>query len=185
VRLVHSNRRAALYVGAKSRPLDLVRFERTRATAWTWSRSRAAGYRRREEATAGAIDADGWFETGEMAKVDEDGYLSASAARGSWSSVALTTSYPREIEEILSEQPAVRGAAGVGIPHPELGEDVGAVVAFKAGAGVTEDEIRPVQDERSRLHVLARHVWFVDDCRWLELPTAARRDDGKDRLVNG
>jgi long-subunit acyl-CoA synthetase (AMP-forming) len=44
---------------------------------------RAAGYRRRDEATGGAIDADGWLKTADMARVDEDGYLSSSAARGS------------------------------------------------------------------------------------------------------
>ena len=51
--------------------------------------------------------------------------------------MALTTSYPGEIEEILSERLAVCGAAVVGIAHPEFGEDVGAAVALKAGAGVT------------------------------------------------
>ena len=56
--------------------------------------------------------------------------------------MALTTSYPGEIEEILSERLAVRGAAVVGIAHPEFGEDVGAAVALKAGAGVTGDGIR-------------------------------------------
>jgi len=56
--------------------------------------------------------------------------------------VALTMSYPGGIEGILSEQPAVRGAAVVGIPHPEFGEDVRAAVALKAEAGVTEDGIR-------------------------------------------
>ena len=56
--------------------------------------------------------------------------------------MALTTTYPGEIEEILSERLAVRGAAVVGIAHPEFGEDVGAAVALKAGAGVTGDGIR-------------------------------------------
>ena len=51
--------------------------------------------------------------------------------------MALTTPYPGEIEEILSERLAVRGAAVVGIAHPEFAEDVGAAVALKTGAGVT------------------------------------------------
>ena len=49
--------------------------------------------------------------------------------------MALTTSYPGEIEEILSERLAVRGAAVVGIAHPEFGEDVGAAVALKRAPG--------------------------------------------------
>lgn len=56
--------------------------------------------------------------------------------------MALTTSYPGEIEEILSERLAVRGVAVVGIAPLELCEDVGAAVALKAGAGVTGDGIR-------------------------------------------
>jgi long-chain acyl-CoA synthetase len=82
--------------------------------------------------------------------------------------VALTTSYPGEIEEILSERLAVRGAAVVGIAHPEFGEDVGAAVALKAGAGVTGEGIRDqFQDDRRLVRVFAGHGWFVD-----ELPKA-------------
>ena len=77
--------------------------------------------------------------------------------------MALTTSYPGEIEEILSERLAVRGAAVVGIAHPEFGEDVGAAVALKAGAGVTgdgiRDEFRTTVDSSS----VAGHVWFADE----------------------
>ena len=68
--------------------------------------------------------------------------------------MALTTSYPGETEEILCEQPAVRGAAVVGIPHPEFGEDVGAAVALKASTGVSEDGIR----DQFRTNVAAHNV---------------------------
>ena len=50
--------------------------------------------------------------------------------------------YPREIEEVIYEHPAVSEAADVGIPHAELGEEVGAAVVLKEGEEVSEDELR-------------------------------------------
>ena len=84
--------------------------------------------------------------------------------------MALTTSYPGEIEEILSEQPAVRGAAVVGIPHPEFGEDVGAAVAVEAGAGVTGDGIRDQFRTNVDSYTCSHATWGLSmSCRRLEL----------------
>ena len=71
--------------------------------------------------------------------------------------------YPREIEEVLYEHPAVREAAVIGIPHAELGEEVGAAVALKPGAEVTESEIRDYVKANVAAYKYPRHVWFVDE----------------------
>ncbi len=100
--------------------------------------------------------------------------------------MALTTAYPGEIEEILSERLAVRGAPVVGIEHPEFGEDVGAAIALKAGAGVTGGwDPRSVQDDRRLVRVFAGHVWFVGELPKARVAHAAGGVDGQDRLVNG
>ncbi len=79
---------------------------------------------------------DGWFRTGDMATVDEDGYFFIVDRKKDLIIRGGYNVYPREIEEVLYEHPAVREAAVVGVPHDELGEEVGAAVALKDGAEV-------------------------------------------------
>ena len=91
------------------------------------------GYWGRPEATAEAIP-DGWFRTGDLARVDEDGYFFIVDRKKDLIIRGGYNVYPREIEEVLYEHPAVAEAAVVGIPHDDLGEEVGAAVALKPGA---------------------------------------------------
>jgi long-chain acyl-CoA synthetase len=121
------------------------------------------GYWRRPDATAEAIDADGWFKTGDMATIDEDGYFFIVDRKKDMIIRGGYNVYPREIEEVLYEHPAVREAAIVGIPHDELGEDVGAAVALKQGAQATEAELRDFVKERVAAYKYPRRVWFVDE----------------------
>ena len=123
------------------------------------------GYWRRPDATAESIDADGWFYSGDVARIDHDGCffivdrLKDLIIRGGYNV------YPREIEEILYEHPAVREAAVIGIPHPELGEEVGAAVALKPGAEATPDELRGFVKASIAAYKYPRRIWFVDDCQ--------------------
>ena len=94
------------------------------------------GYWQRPEATAEAIS-DGWFHTGDLARVDEDGYFFIVDRKKDLVIRGGYNVYPREIEEVLYEHPAVAEAAVIGLPHPSLGEEVGAAVALKPGAAVT------------------------------------------------
>ena len=70
--------------------------------------------------------------------------------------------YPREIEEVLYEHPAVAEAAVIGLPHPSLGEEVGAAVALKPGASVTAEELRDYVKAQVAAYKYPRHVWIVD-----------------------
>ena len=96
------------------------------------------GYWGNPDATAAAIDDDGWFRSGDLARVDEDGCFYIVDRKKELIIRGGYNVYPREIEEVIYEHPAVREAAVVGIPHPELGEEVGAAVALKPGADVDE-----------------------------------------------
>ena len=82
------------------------------------------GYWERPEATDEAIDADGWFRSGDMAKVDEDGYFFIVDRKKDLIIRGGYNVYPREVEEVLYEHPAVQEAAVVGIPDDSLGEEV-------------------------------------------------------------
>ena len=77
------------------------------------------GYWRRPEATAEAIDADGWFRTGDIGRVDEDGYFFIVDRKKELIIRGGFNVYPREIEEVLYEHPAVAEAAVVGVPHDD------------------------------------------------------------------
>jgi long-chain acyl-CoA synthetase len=119
------------------------------------------GYWQREEATAEAIK-DGWFHTGDMAKTDEDGYLFIVDRKKDLIIRGGYNVYPREVEEALYEHEAVAEVAVVGVPHDQLGEEVGAAVALKPGAAATEEELRAFAKERLAAYKYPRHVWLVE-----------------------
>jgi long-chain acyl-CoA synthetase len=117
------------------------------------------GYWSKPEATATAIP-DGWFRTGDLARQDEDGYYFIVDRKKDLIIRGGYNVYPREIEEVLHEHPAVGEAAVIGIRHPELGEEVGAAVALKPGASATPDELRGFVKERVAAYKYPRHVWI-------------------------
>jgi len=119
------------------------------------------GYWNRPAATAEAIDADGWFKTGDIATVDQDGDFFIVDRKKDMVIRGGFNIYPREIEEVLYEHPAVREAAVIGVPHPELGEEVGAAVVLKAEA--TAAELRDFVKQRVAAYKYPRHVWFLDE----------------------
>jgi len=120
------------------------------------------GYYKNPEATEEAMRG-GWFHTGDMATIDEDGFVfivdrvKDMIVRGGYNV------YPREIEEVLYEHPAVAEVAVIGTPHEDLGEEVQAVVALKEGESVTEEEIVAFAKERVAAYKYPRSVLFMDD----------------------
>ncbi len=70
--------------------------------------------------------------------------------------------YPREIEEVLHEHPAVAEVAVIGIPHPGLGEEVGAAVALKPDATATPEELRAFVRDKVAAYKYPRRVWLVE-----------------------
>jgi len=121
------------------------------------------GYWRNLDATRQAIDAGGWFRSGDLARVDEDGCYFIVDRKKELIIRGGYNVYPREVEEVIYEHPAVREAAVVGIPHPELGEEVGACVALKPGADVDEADVREFVRSQVAAYKYPRHVWFVDE----------------------
>jgi long-chain acyl-CoA synthetase len=105
------------------------------------------GYYKNPEATAAVIKA-GWFATGDLGKIDEDGYLYIVGRKKDMIIRGGYNVYPREIEELLYEHPAVHECAVLGVPHPEHGEEIMAVIALKPGASAAEDELRGYCKER-------------------------------------
>ena len=121
------------------------------------------GYWEREEATAAAIDDEGWFRTGDVGRMDEDGYFYIVDRKKDLVIRGGFNVYPREIEEVIYEHPAVREAAVIGVPHETLGEEVGAAIALRPGADATPAELRDFVKQRVAAYKYPRHVWLVDE----------------------
>jgi long-chain acyl-CoA synthetase len=143
------------------------------------------GYWKRDEATEEAIK-DGWFHTGDMAKVDEDGYFFIVDRKKDLIIRGGYNVYPREIEEVLYEHPAIQEAAVIGVPHDELGEEVGAAIVLKEGEELDSDEVKSYVKEQVAAYKYPRKVWFLDELpkgptgkilkREIETPAASPAD---------
>jgi long-chain acyl-CoA synthetase len=120
------------------------------------------GYWNRPEATAEVLSADGWFRTGDLGRVDDDGFYYIVDRKKDLIIRGGYNVYPREIEEVLYEHPAVAEAAVIAVPDAELGEEVGAAVARKPGATVTADELRAYVKAQVAAYKYPRRVWFVE-----------------------
>jgi long-chain acyl-CoA synthetase len=96
------------------------------------------GYLGRPEATAEAIDADGWLHTGDIGSLDKDGYLSLIDRKKDMIIRGGYNVYPRELEEVLLTHPEVSLAAVVGVPHERHGQEVRAFIIRKPGATIDE-----------------------------------------------
>jgi long-chain acyl-CoA synthetase len=119
------------------------------------------GYWNRPDATAEAIH-DGWFRTGDVARRDEDGYYYIVDRKKDLIIRGGYNVYPREVEEVFYEHPAVAEAAVIGVPHPTHGEEVVAAVALKPGAVAGADDLRSYVQDRVAAYKYPRRVWIVD-----------------------
>jgi long-chain acyl-CoA synthetase len=120
------------------------------------------GYWNKPEATAEVLSADGWFRTGDLGKVDEDGYYFIVDRKKDLIIRGGYNVYPREIEEVLYEHPDVAEAAVIGVPHAELGEEVAAAVALKPGASSTALDLQSYVKSQVAAYKYPRKVWLVD-----------------------
>jgi long-chain acyl-CoA synthetase len=120
------------------------------------------GYWRKPDETERAIK-DGWFHTGDMAKLDEDGYFFIVDRKKEMILRGGYNVYPREIEEVLYEHPAIAEVAVVGVPDDKMGEEVGAAVVLKKGEEASADDIKSYVKEQVANYKYPRKIWFVDE----------------------
>ena len=121
------------------------------------------GYWQDEEASRAAITADGWFATGDVGYLDDDGYLYLVDRKKDIILRGGYTVYPREVEEALYEHPAVREAVVVGVPDETLGEEVAALVVLRDGSSATPAELIAFTRERVALYKAPRLVVVAEE----------------------
>jgi len=120
------------------------------------------GYWRRPQETAEAM-AGGWFRTGDLGRVDPEGYFTIVDRKKDMIIRGGLNVYPREVEEVLYEHPAVAEAAVIGVPDQMLGEEVAAVVKLKPGASADPGQLRDHVKGQLAAYKYPRQVWIVDE----------------------
>jgi malonyl-CoA/methylmalonyl-CoA synthetase len=119
------------------------------------------GYLDRPEATAEAFTADGWFRTGDLGALDDDGYLRLVGRSKELIITGGFNVYPREVEEVLAMHPRVREVAVIGRPSERWGEEVTAVVV--AEAPIAEEELRSLAAQQLAPYKVPKRVEFTDE----------------------
>jgi long-chain acyl-CoA synthetase len=120
------------------------------------------GYWQRPDATAEAMRG-GWFHSGDMARVDEEGYFYIVDRKKDLIIRGGYNVYPREVEEVLYEHPRIREAAVIGVPHDQWGEEIGAAVVPHEGEQLDPEEVSAYVKERIAAYKYPRLVWFLDE----------------------
>jgi fatty-acyl-CoA synthase len=120
------------------------------------------GYWDDERATADAIDEAGWMHTGDLAVMDEDGYVSIVGRIKDMIIRGGENIYPREIEEFLYGLPEIREAEVIGVPSARYGEEVMAWVQLHDGASATPEQLAAACRGRIAGYKIPRHWRIVD-----------------------
>ncbi|MBN1662026.1 MAG: AMP-binding protein [Deltaproteobacteria bacterium] len=120
------------------------------------------GYYKMPEATAAAVDRDGWLHTGDLGEVDEKGYFKVTGRLKDMIIRGGENIYPKEIEEFLYTNPKVADVQVVGIPDEKYGEQILAAIQLKSGQTATAEELQTFCKNRIARHKIPRYWEFVD-----------------------
>ncbi|MEM1334364.1 MAG: AMP-binding protein [Actinomycetota bacterium] len=122
-----------------------------------------AGYYQDADATDAVLTEDGWLQTGDMATVDDDGYLYLVDRAKDLVIVSGFNVFPAEVEDVLRQHPEVLDSAVIGVPHPHTGEAVKAFVVTAADADVDEDTLIEFCLDHLARYKCPSKVMFVDE----------------------
>jgi long-chain acyl-CoA synthetase len=130
---------------------------------WVRGPNVVKGYWNKPEATAETFVDGGWLRTGDIARIDEDGFIYITDRAKDMIIRGGENIYSAEVEGALFEHPAVTDVAVFGIPHDVLGEEVGAVVQLKPDASATVDELQAHAADRLAAFKVPVRIWFWDE----------------------
>ncbi len=134
------------------------------------------GYWNRPDETAGVLTADGWLRTGDIARVDADGYTTIVGRRKDMIIAGGYNIYPDEVDEVLLAHPAVQDAATIGVPDERRGETVKSYVVVRPGHAVTAEELIGHCRRELAAYKVPRSVVFVDELPRSSIQKILRRE---------
>ncbi|MBV9695174.1 MAG: long-chain-fatty-acid--CoA ligase [Alphaproteobacteria bacterium] len=155
-----------------------------------WSGNVMKGYWNKPDSTAKAIDAEGWFATGDAGFFDPDGYLYIHDRVKDMIVSGGENVYPAEVENAIMGHPAIADVAVIGVPDPRWGEAVKAIVVKKPGLAVSQADILAFARTRIAGYKLPKTVDFIDALPRNPTGKVLRRElrkpywEGRDRQVN-
>ena len=120
------------------------------------------GYYKMPDATAQAIDADGWLHTGDLACMDENGNFRITGRLKDMIIRGGENIYPKELEEFIYTHPLVKDVQVIGVPDKKYGEEAMACIVLKEGAQISEPEMRDFITSRLARHKVPRYIEFVE-----------------------
>ena len=120
------------------------------------------GYYKNEEATNAAIDSHGWLHTGDIAVIDEDGYIDITGRIKDMVIRGGENIYPKEVEEFLYQHPAIQDVQVVGVPDPKYGEELMAWIILKDGENLTSEEVKAYCKGKISYHKIPRYIEFTE-----------------------
>lgn len=129
---------------------------------WLKADSMMLGYLDDAAATRAAFAPDGWYRTGDIARIDQDGYLFIVDRLKDMIVTGGENVYSKEVEDVLGAHPAIVEAAVVGVAHPDWGETVVAHVVMRAGAAPDADALRAFCGERLAAYKIPREFVFAE-----------------------
>ncbi|MCW8128103.1 AMP-binding protein [Microbulbifer halophilus] len=133
------------------------------------------GYWQRPEATAESIDSEGWFSTGDMAVIQDDGYIKIVDRKKDMINVSGFNVYPNEIEDVVSAHDKVAEAAAIGVPNEKSGEQVKLFVV-KAEDSLTEEEVIAYCRENMTAYKVPKEIEFREDLPKTNVGKILRRE---------
>jgi long-chain acyl-CoA synthetase len=127
-----------------------------------------SGYWNKPEETKNVFNDEGYFLTGDIGYIDQDGYFFITGRKKNMIDVSGLKVYPREVEELIIEHPAIAEVAVIGVPHKIRGEEVMAFIVLKDDETASAEEIMEFCKGRIARFKIPRKVEFID-----ELPRSA------------
>jgi fatty-acyl-CoA synthase len=121
------------------------------------------GYYKMEDRTREVIDEDGWLHTGDLATIDDNGYVKITGRAKDMIIRGGENVYPREIEEFLYTHPEISDVQVYGVPDQKYGEQVAAAVIPKSGASLTEEDVKEFCRENIAQYKVPGYVDFVEE----------------------
>ncbi|MFJ7972227.1 AMP-binding protein [Psychrobacillus sp. NPDC096389] len=120
------------------------------------------GYYKNDEATKSAIDAEGWLHTGDIAVMDEEGYLDITGRIKDMVIRGGENIYPKEVEEFLYQHPSIQDVQVVGVPDPKYGEELMAWVILKTGESLTAEDLKAFCKGKISHHKIPKYIEFIE-----------------------